>query len=427
MSCRRAIACLALLPSLAGAEGGIYGWWSTDEFGLPAFRYTFDQVRDPRSPWPNSEQIFPIYRERRDHFQLFGNGRVNAMAVDHGYVSLYGNERGATWMNRFAEGQRNLGGGFSYVRTPQAAFCTAYLYAPETAETSRTFGLGYFETQTAYGGVAVLHRVYPPFGDDPLVLDEVRIQNLTAAPLEVQHTEYWDVNRHQLQTQWIRTGLAASPGDELRDRFNGNFLQSASEEGGGLYRILRASMRPKPGSAVPPREQVSAEDWYPPDVFLAALGAPVAEVYTDQARFFGSGGPALPEAVAAPRPGEILAETDALGQPALLAMRSDLSLAPGEARTLRFAYGYLPQDADLEMLDAYRDPESDLLAAALAAWKQRLAYVSIPGHPDLERKALWRSHQLRASSVYLEYYGRHVIPQGSTYLYLHGADGVPRD
>ena len=219
---------------------------------------------------------------------LFGNDRVNVMAVDDGYVQVYGNERGPTWMNRFDEDQRNLGGGFSYVRSAEGVFCSAYRYAPQGADTLRRFGLGYVETSTSFGGVSVRHRVYPPFGDDPLVLDELRLQNRSGGPLDVAHFEIWDVNRHQLQTQWIRTGLAAGPGDELRDRFNGNFLQKVTEEGGGLYRILRASMRPKPGSTVPGREQIAAQDWYPPDVFLAALGAPMAEVSRTRRRSTGA-------------------------------------------------------------------------------------------------------------------------------------------
>src|SRR5690606_27445181 len=101
------------------------------------------------------------YLIRRDHFMLMGNRRVNMMAVDNGYVSLFGNERGPTWMNRFDESTQQLGGGFSYIHllnstTPDldSVYCTAFQFAPSSIQNqinttynySRIFGVSYFET-----------------------------------------------------------------------------------------------------------------------------------------------------------------------------------------------------------------------------------------------------------------------------------------
>ena len=39
----------------------------------------------------------------------------------------------------------------------------------------------------------------------------------------------------------------------------------------------------------------------------------------------------------------------------------------------------------------------------------------------------WHAYNLLSATVFNEYYGVHLIPQGSAYLFSHGADGAPRD
>src|SRR5205085_9672207 len=47
--------------------------------------------------------------------------------------------------------------------------------------------------------------------------------------------------------------------------------------------------------------------------------------------------------------------------------------------------------------------------------------------PALKREMAWHAYYLLSATVYNAYYDTHLIPQGSAYLYVHGADGVPRD
>lgn len=415
--------------------GGIFGEWIVDEHGLPAFSYTLDERNDARAKWPNSEDIFPIHRERRDHFFVTGNDRVNLMAVDDGYVQLFGDERGPTWMNRFAEDQHNLGGGFSYIHDGAGAWASAFRYAPSGATTKRVFGIGYYETTTKYRDLSVRHRIHAPMdggGDAPFVIDEVTVTNESPAVKDVRHFEYWDVNRHQLLTEWARTGLAAGPSDRGRDGLNAKLDQAVTWD--APTSTLRATMTPRAGQSVPAASAVSAIDWYPPPVFLTKLSADasavVDEVYTDQRSFFGGGTPASPAAVSALGQGQVLGKTAADGQPAMLAMRSTLHLAPGQKTTLRFAYGYEPtgKPAQAEVARSTYGAHPDPLGASLARWKERLAYVDIPGSNALmHRELAWRSHTLLGHTVKNDYYGERYTAQGSAYLYLHGADGVPRD
>jgi Glycosyl hydrolase 36 superfamily, catalytic domain len=105
-----------------------------------------------------------------------------------------------------------------------------------------------------------------------------------------------------------------------------------------------------------------------------------------------------------------------------------MHLAKGEKKTLRFAYGYEPKGVPgMQRARAYAAP-ADPLADSLAAWKKRLAYVKVPGaSSEMHRELAWRSHVLLGHTVQNDYYGEKYTAQGSAYLYLHGADGVPRD
>jgi hypothetical protein len=80
-----ALSALSLIR--ADCSGGAFGVWSVDPWvGLPRFDYTLNELTDPRGTWTTNSQGL----HRTDHFHVFGNDRVNVMAVDHGYVQLYG-------------------------------------------------------------------------------------------------------------------------------------------------------------------------------------------------------------------------------------------------------------------------------------------------------------------------------------------------
>lgn len=401
--------------------GGVFGQWVVDGYGMPAFRYTMDERTDVRAVWRDQ-----LNAQRRDHFIMMGNRRVNFMATNEGYVQLFSNDRAPTWLNRFHEGQMNLGGGFSYVAEGGQVFATAHRYAPMGASFERLFGSGYVEQAITHQGLRVVHRIFAPFGDDALLLDDVEIENLEDRPRTLTHHEYWDVNRHQLLLEWLRVGVGVTPSDNGRDAFNGNFTQQVTYD--ATSKVLTAVMNVAAGQNPPLPTANHREDWYPPPVFLAALSGEVDAVWGDQDAFFGAGPPALPAAVVTPpAQGALLPQTNAQLQPAALVMRTPLGLAARQTVKLRFAYGYLPAGKTLAMLDAYRAPSQDVLRESMTSWRNQLAYVDVPGMPLLHRETAWRTHQLLQHTVTNQAFGTSYTAQGSAYLYLHGADGVPRD
>ena len=79
----------------------------------------------------------------------------------------------------------------------------------------RDFGVGYVHRQTV-SAVDVDEYVYTPFGDDPLILHDVRIANTSRSTIRVSWFEYWDVNPFDQDTHTaIGLGPTASHGTRL--------------------------------------------------------------------------------------------------------------------------------------------------------------------------------------------------------------------
>ncbi|GAB4438866.1 MAG: hypothetical protein Kow00120_06620 [Anaerolineae bacterium] len=463
------------------AGSGAFGVWTLDANGLPAYEYQLDQYSDVRATYPNTEGV-----DRRDHWHQVGNDRVTAMASNDGTVQLYMADRGGVFLNRFeandsdrtqagtwlmrvfrrllaflvglyrrivvrrlmrdfyrmgmprgdmlaepaphapdrtrlyAEPRHAYAGGYAYLDDGEAAWATAYRYRPAAAETRRVFGMSYFETETTYRGLRAVRRVYAPAGDNPALLIDVRIENLRETAVDLRYYEYWDVNVYQLQLQWVRSGLAAFVGDEIRRAINEQFTPGVAWDANA--QALR--FHQEPPATAPPPTHVSGIDWAPADVFLADLTGSADGWYTDKAAFFGAGSPALPEAVRTRRDGELAAPAGN-PMPCCLVLRRDLHLQPGATATLRYAYGAVRPGQSLDFLAPYRT--GDPLVRSLDAWREQLAYFSTGRDPVLQREMAWHAYNLLSATVYNAYYDAHVVAQGSAYLYLHGADGAPRD
>jgi hypothetical protein len=412
---------------------GIFGRWIVDDAGLPAYDYGLDENADARASWFNTEGL-----DRRDQWFSFGNARVTALATNDGPIEVTTQDRGITYLDKIDASQGHFGGGFSYLDDGHTTWSTAYAWRPRGSETTRRFGMGYARSSMDYRGVRVTRTTFAPAGDAPAVIDEVALENTSAAHVRLRHYEVWDVARRPIETNWIVSGLPLTsvPASvrAARDARNAMFDENVSlDAASGVLGLRRTWV----GSGARPAEgDPSAVDDYPGDPYLAALVAPVDAVYTRDAAFFGAGGPTAPDAVTARAPGDgaSLPPESGDGQPRMFVVRSDLDLAPGETRTLRFAYGYAPMGEPFAIDDAWRDPSRDLLADARAEVASHLVYFATnaktgaPVPPGaLQREMAWDAAQLEVSTAYRDYFGHHVVPQGSAYLYLHGADGALRD
>ena len=76
---------------------GAFGEWIEDPFGLPAYRYTCDQTRDPRVVTP----VNPVWRGPTEHSHQVGNDRLVAVASNDGYVQVRQDEGGPKFLNDY--------------------------------------------------------------------------------------------------------------------------------------------------------------------------------------------------------------------------------------------------------------------------------------------------------------------------------------
>ena len=238
-------------------------------------------------------------------------------------------------------------GGYSYLDDGTEAWATAYRYRPEKAEAHRIFGMGYFETSLTHRSLRVTRHIYAPPGNAPFVLIDVTIENLADTPADVRHYEYWDVNVHQLQLQWFRTGIAAIIGDDQRRAINDRFHPQIDWD--HELRGLRFHQAPK---GTVPGDTPSPIDWQPADVFLANLNlAEPAATYIRTKSFFGEGNATQPDAVRLRRDDDIPVD-DALDvpMPYCMVLRHDVRVPGKNAIRLRFAYGALRSAEDQALL-----------------------------------------------------------------------------
>ncbi|MCC6648871.1 MAG: hypothetical protein IT374_25310 [Polyangiaceae bacterium] len=408
--------------------GGIFGQWVLDELGLPAYDYGLDQRADERARFDNTEGL-----DRRDHWFAFGNDRVNALFFNDGYTELVTQDRGVTHLNKYDEAQGNFAGGFGYLDDGQQTWSTAYRWRPVGARSTRRSGMGYAEASSLHRDILARRRMVAPAGDAPVIVAEITLENRSTVPRSLRHYEYWDVARRSVEINWLVSGTPFSLAPEkarlARDQRNDLFDEVVTyDPGARRLRLVRSHVE---GFAPPPPERPDPADSYPGDPFLVALAGDVSDVYVDQSAFFGDGGPGAPApgvaraAGAGAAGGTVGARASGHGQPRMLVMRSDLTLAPGEQRTLRFAYGYARWGEEPVVDPAWA--EADLRAEYAEKLRPKLFYFATQNDPFLHRELAWHTYQVEASVGRRDYWQTRVVPQGSAYLYLHGADGAARD
>jgi hypothetical protein len=411
------------LPCSTGS--GIFGQWVVDDDGLPAYEYGLDQNADDRARFFNTEKL-----DRRDHLSSFGNGRITALASNDGYLEVTTQDRGLEYLNKFDASLGHFAGGFSFI-DDGSAWSTAYKWRPPGAKVTRRFGIGYAQSTMRYHGLAITRTQFAPDGALPLVADEVLLVNETSEKKSFSHYEYWDVARRPIETNWIVSGepLTAVPQSarDKRDARNAMFQEVPSWDSATWFLGLR---RTYVGSEpAPPVDAPSSIDYWPNDPFLAVLIGATDDVFTDRARFFGKGGIAAPDGVSKKIAGDFAKRgpISGAGQDNVFVIKTNIVLPPNSQQLLRFGFGYARHGEPFQVEAEWHDPKCDMRKEARAKRLPHLAYFVNDRTPWLQREMAWHTARLEDSAVHRDYWGKTVVPQGSAYLYLHGADGALRD
>ncbi len=422
---------------------GYFGEWVEDEFGLPAFHYTCDQVHDPKAVTPVDE----AFRSPTDQTHQVGNDRLVAVVSNYGYVQVRQDEGSPKFLNDFAPERGEYGGGIGFLTDGRTVLSTFY---PGNAELfDRVFGVGYLRKKVSGKDYAVDQVIFAPFGDDPVLVSQVTISNHGSAETLLRWIEYWGCRPYQFSYRsFLQATVRGRPSkvQELRRKFSERFSHEVQvlEGSTGLlegkhflgrttedeqaWKDLQAYLAVNPHGLLggPFREQAEArmEDLDPPATFLASLDAP-ADVFSANGKaFFGSGGVSNPTGLAR----DLDKDLSVHGPEGALLLERKVKLMPGESRTLYFLYGYLTKEMKAApLIEKYRSHVSSLWARSSRKWKKDGMRFSTKEEPWVKRELTWDHYYLRSNLTYDSFFQEHILSQGHVYQYIMGFQGAARD
>src|SRR5256885_13367095 len=170
---------------------GYFGEWIEDEFGLPAFHYTCDQAHDPKAV----TGVNPGMLSPTEHIHQVGNDRIIAIASNYGQVRVRQDEGAPKFLNDYAPERGAFAGGFGYLVDGKMMLST--LYPGPAKSFDRVFGIGYFRKKVANQSYSVDHIIVAPFGDDPVLISQIKVTNTGAAEAQLRWVEYWGCQLYQ--------------------------------------------------------------------------------------------------------------------------------------------------------------------------------------------------------------------------------------
>jgi hypothetical protein len=428
-------------PTKKAYGSGYFGEWIGDEFGLPAFRYTCDQINDPKA----KTEVNPGILSPTEHIHQVGNDRIVAVASNYGHVRVRQDEGAPKLLNDYAPDRGQFAGGFGYLTDGKIVLHTFYPGGTKTFD--RVFGVGYFRKKVSGEKYGIDQVIFAPFGDDPVLVSQTAIINNGNSTASLRWIEYWGCQLYQFSFRSFMEGSFGKNTHELRRDFGARFEHSFSKlpNGSGLlekkeflgrdqaddqqFKGLVAFLEKNPNSflAAPdknPPKQADFDDLNPPPTFLVSLDAPADAMTTNGKDFFGTGGANNPAGLAHALDGD-LGKT---GPESALLLERSFELKPGESRTLTFLYGYLPSGFDLDSLEGkYRNSAQSALKDSSAQWKAKGLRFSTETEPWVEREVTWNHYCLRSGLTYDNFFHQHILSQASIYQYVMGFQGAARD
>ncbi|MHA1266870.1 MAG: GH36-type glycosyl hydrolase domain-containing protein [Candidatus Helarchaeota archaeon] len=422
---------------------GYFGEWIVDSYGLPAYRYTCDQINDEKAKTPVNE----MWRKSTEHLHEVGNDRLVAVVSNYGHVLVRQDEGAPKFLNDHNPAQGSYAGGFGYL-TDGTVLLSSY-YPGNCEKFERIFGMGYYRKTISGAGLEADQLIFAPFGDDPLVISQVTITNKREKAADLRWIEYWGCQMYQFSYRSFIRGLISKKltVPERRRNFSKRFRSSCAitENRDGMivqkqfkgrtfgdrlnWAIINFFMatffrKLSGGRVKSPVKEVSFEDKAPPPIFLVSLDAPPDGFSADPRKFFGEGGILAPSGIAAPLPTDLPPSDEVEG----LFLERKFHLAPGAQVTLYFAFGYLPENVDLPvLLKKYQKNPSELFTQSCEKWKQNRISLKIANEPWVDRELHWHHYYLRGNLTYDTFFKEHILSQGHVYQYLIGFQGAARD
>ena len=401
---------------------GYFGEWIKDQFGLPAYRYTCDQINDPKAITPMNE----VWRPNTDHMHLVGNDRLAGIASNYGYIQVRQDEGSPKYLNEYDPKHKQYAGGFGYLTDGKDFISTYYTGNEESFD--RIFGIGYYRKKVTGKGLIADQVIFAPFGDDPLLLSQITITNNRKESASLRWIEYWGCYMYQFSIKAYGFAMAKKNIDLVRDfrrefseKFTREFKLLEKNEGLIEAKYYLGRKDTKNNSILKP----VIEDMKPPKIFLVSLDSASNGINTDGNKFFGRGGVELPDGLKSP----ISFDASVVDSESAMLIEREIQLEPNKSQTLYFAYGYLPEGFELESLkEKYKKKDlSKILSNSCESWKRNRIELKISSEPWVDRELLWHNYYLRGSMTYDNFFKEHILSQGHVYQYIMGFQGATRD
>ncbi|MGA9668609.1 MAG: hypothetical protein WBQ94_05330 [Terracidiphilus sp.] len=420
---------------------GHFGEWIEDEFALPAYRYTCDQISDPKA----ITSVTPGILAPTEHIHQVGNDRITAIVSNEGHVRVRQDEGGPKFLNDYIPAEGQFGGGIGYLTDGHESLST--LYPGNGSSFERIFGVGYFRKRAAGNNFELDQVISAPFGDDPVLLSQVTISNRGTSASTLRWVEYWGCRNYQFSFRsFIESFSGIGTPVELRRKFAQRFqsrvqrvdgnrglmeskeFQGRAPEEEAIWQRMKAMLANNENtfiSAIPEETPEAAfDDLHPPATFLVSLDAPPDSFSTNANAFFGPTGAQHPAGLGR----DLDNQLDPHDAPGALLLERKLHLNPGESKTLHFLYGYLPSGFELPRLVArYKATAATTLRDSSSKWKSKGMRFSVPAEPWVARETIWNHYCLRSSLTYDDFFHEHLLNQNGFYQYGMGFQGAARD
>jgi hypothetical protein len=400
---------------------GYFGEWIQDEFGLPAYRYTCDQINDPKAITPMNEK----WRLKTEHLHQVGNDRLVAVASNYGYIQVRQDEGSPKYLNEFNPEQGRYAGGFGYL-TDGSNFLSTY-YPGNAYSFERIFGIGYLRKIVIGHGYTVNHNIFAPFGDDPVLLSQVTITNNRDVPVDLRWIEYWGCHMYQFSSSAFASILLGKPGKHPRDirhEFSDKFKHKFEAIYSSLGILESKYLENNEATFDPNYLKPTFVDKFPPKTFLVSLDAKADAISNNSKTFFGQGGVESPEGLNNKLKNDI-GSVD--GKKAMFLERN-VRLNPGESRTLSFLYGYIPEGFELEsLINRYKQAYHRVFEDSCHQWKKPRMELQIQDEDWVNRELFWHYYYLRGAMTYDNFFNEYILSQGHVYQYIIGFQGAARD
>ncbi|MHA1847715.1 MAG: GH36-type glycosyl hydrolase domain-containing protein [Promethearchaeota archaeon] len=429
-----------------------FGSWMFDEHGLPAFKYTCKEFSSENA-W-----YYTTFGGSRTHYHFFGNECWTSFANNHGQIMVLDGRRGFTLIGASSSGVtgRGVGLGACLLRFGDENFILDINREKKEVLKERRLGSWYFKKEVSFNDVKLTNILMNPQGDDPVLICEIDIENISSNFQSLDLHSFWDlyhlpISRSLIVTMNGRKDFSFNKVLNLLMRFLSRIQRILRMDTDGSRkrhaRRIKMSLEEKTASKIilQPYHQgkgngmmfkPSIINYKPYPVFVSVLNLEANEVTCSKTE------------IARVLDVELLDALDISNQRGnskkrlkdsfYKSIRNDdacamfhfkLNLKARSKKKIYLLFGSAKRNHIQSLIGKYRSllEGSTSIQKIAMEWKDKLLYFQVPTMPWLERETAWHSACLLGSLMKDDYQGYHRIPQGSIYLMGHGLDGSFRD